>query len=122
MKSKAKMVGEPGSARTHERRRRKMRRQLEQAGVPAATIDRIIEAKRIEQQAARDAWEAGAARRQQIQDETYARLAPDDRRHRPASPDGLLSGAGRAMGATAVAVRRSKAVTRFEYDQMGGGT
>lgn len=114
------MVGEPGSRATHAKKRQELRRKLERQGWPAEKIDRVIEAKRIEQQAERDAWEAGAARRQQVQDETYARLSLDDSKYRPASPDPLLRGAGRAMGATAVAVRRSKAVTRFEYDQEGG--
>ncbi len=122
MRGKAKMVGEPGSAATHASKRKQLRRKLHAQGVPAEKIERIMAAKAAEQQAARDAWEAGAERRQRVQDETYARLQLDDRKHRPSTPDPLLRGAGRAIGATAVAVKRSKAVTRFEYDQRGGAS
>lgn len=58
---------------------------------------------------------------ERLQEETYRRLAADDSKHRPAKPDALTTGAARATGMTARAVRRSKAMTKYEYDQATGG-
>lgn len=54
---------------------------------------------------------------ERLQEETYARLAVDDSRHRPGKADPLTSGANRVTGMTAKAVRRSTAMTKFEHDQ-----
>lgn len=56
-----------------------------------------------------------------LQAKTYERLHADDSKHRPARADPLTTGAARATGMTAKAVKRSKAMTRYEYDQATGG-
>lgn len=73
-------------------------------------------------QAEIDARDAAAWRadRERVEAETYARLAPDDSRHRPRSPSPLEVGAARVTGVTAVAARRQKALTRYEYDLLEG--
>jgi hypothetical protein len=114
--NKAKMIGEPGNERTHARALQRLRRDLVRQGLPAEKVDRIVEAKRAKQQAARDAWAADESKRRQVEEETYARLQLDDSKHRPGHVDPLLRGQARVTGATAAAVKRSKATTRFEYE------
>ncbi|HEV2071082.1 MAG TPA: hypothetical protein VGR26_14930 [Acidimicrobiales bacterium] len=119
-----------GTKATHKRARRRLRRQLEEQGVPAAEIDRIIARKRAEQRAgrARDGQAQqehqqsaeAAAVREQWERETYARLSPDDRGYRPSRSDSVTTGQGRATGLAAKAAKRGKTLTRWEYDEATG--
>jgi hypothetical protein len=75
---------------------------------------------RVPEQAAMDRrdterWRADQARREA---ETYERLTPNDRGYRPPSVDPLATGTARVTGATAKAVRRSKALTRSEWAEL----
>lgn len=66
----------------------------------------------------RESIEAARRRQQQVEEETYARLRLDDSRHKRDGHDPLTTGVARATGATARAVRRRTALTKFEYDEM----
>lgn len=108
-------MSKAGSPRTHKRKRQLLRRQLREHGATQAEIDRAVTRLRQRQEASRrgdipladldahiDAW----------WDETR----PDDTRYRPRPGDALLRGAARVSGDTARALRRPRAVTRYEYD------
>lgn len=144
--------------RTYSKARQKLRKRLERNGVAPDEIDRLVEAKRLEQLASTTgptppaaagspapvvespyrvpksrtrswstsglaAFDAHEARRLELERLEAAApapvTAPDDRGFKPTAPDPLLTGPGRATGIAAKAVRRrSKAVTRYEYDQL----
>lgn len=108
-----------GNAETHHVQ---LRRKLEARGVAPEDITRQVEELRARQEAARTAaGPTGQAFLDRQQDETYARLSPDDSKHRPRTPDRLRSGAGRVSAITAKAAARRKALTRYEYDQLTAG-
>ena len=129
--------------KTHAKNRQRLRRKLEAQGYNAAYIDRVIAQKRDQQAAARlqpvvpPAPQPAPVPRERLprqvttvpvvegyverlQAETYRRLEVDDSKHRPRTPDPLTRGVARVSAATAKAVRRSKATTRYEYDQQQG--
>lgn len=125
-----------GSKETHRKKRQRMAAALRRTGLAEARVQEIVAIKRAEQLQSRVVAQTRSSRQPvqppsiaptpapsdrylaQLQEETYARLCPDDRRFRPTSSDSLTTGAGRATGITAKAIRRKKAVTRYEYDQM----
>lgn len=104
-----------GSAETHKRQRRKLRRRLEAQGVAEWEIERRVAAMRHRQRAERNA--KGNEWREELEAQTYARFALDDSRHRPTGRDSLATGAARLVGVGARAARRSTAITRWEWEQ-----
>jgi hypothetical protein len=84
-------------------------RREEQLRVQRRRSEQIIEAQRV--RAVED------DERRRVEDETYARLSPDDRGFRPAKPDSVLTGAARATGDTARAVRRGKTFTKWQLEE-----
>lgn len=116
----ARMVGQPGSERTHKRKLERLRKTLTDKGWPQHRIDALIERRTAEYQEQRDAWEAGAARRARVIDETYERLSPKDTSHRPRHVDPLLRGAARATGHTATAVKRGTTITEYQHREASG--
>lgn len=121
------------SSKTTRRRRQRFAKAAREAGWTQQRIDEVLAAPPAAVQqalnhfarAARPAWtpdgdeEArGVEYLERLQEQTYADLAVDDSKHHPAHPDPLLTGDGRATGATAKAVTRTKAITRFEYDRL----
>lgn len=130
-----------GSAKTHQVQRRKLRRRLEAQGFAPEEVARRVEEMRKRQaavrvtvappspkrpkQAARPPKYVPAppevvltdADRERIEAETYERLNLDDRGYRPRKPDPLLTGAARATGVAARAVRRRTAITQWQHDE-----
>lgn len=106
-----------GPRKADRRQRQRKRQAARQAAAERAGEDRR---RRAPEQHALD--DADAARwhadRPRVEAQTYARLALDDSKHRPVSPDPLLVGRARVTGATAKAVSRRKALTRHEWEQI----
>lgn len=128
-----------GSAETHSSQRKRLRKKLRQAGKSAAEIEAAVEAMRRRQESARSTGVPLAVaapkprrrrrgryvvvpgytpeQRQAIEDATYERFALPDGAHRHHSVDPLLTGAARATGATAKAVKRRKGVVKWELEE-----
>lgn len=106
----------PGNAKTHHKRRQRLRQRLRAEGVSEAEIATILERKRREQLATRET--DPLKRHRLIHAEEIARAeaytSPDDRGFRPTRIDPLLRGTARAVGATARAVRRGTTYTDDE--------
>lgn len=112
-----------------KRQRKRQRIKLRNAGVSPERIMELVPAPAPPNRHKATVWRQDPAEREaekrraaeyraRLEQETYERLQPDDRRHRPTSIDPLTKGAARATGATAKAIRRTKALTKFEYDQL----
>lgn len=105
----------------------RLRAELEAEGHDAATIEQIISERR-ERHRQRDQYNAeqadierahrSAQLREQAEAKVYAHV--DDRGHKPARHDPLTTGLARATGPAAIAVKRRKALTRHEWDQLQG--
>lgn len=103
-----------------KKRRAKLRARLEAAGVDQQRIERIIEAKRDDDRAARAGLRPERTR-EEILAHTDDSLWPDDTGYRPAPVDPLLTGAARVNGVAAKVVRRRHTITRFQYQSETGG-
>jgi SOS response regulatory protein OraA/RecX len=122
------------------RRRRKLEAALAEKGVAPEVIADVLAEIQQRQAERRDrerlpAELPSAVRRQfpearviSLTDEERARLQaqqdrfwanqPDDKGYRPKRIDSLTQGDARASGATALAVRRGKTLTKWEHEQM----
>ncbi len=100
--------------RRHGERRRQLRRKLEAQGVPEEEIERRLRAMQADQQRVRDV-ENHMRRLEARTDDAY--VTPDDRGYRPSRVDPVLSGAARATGETAKAVRRGKTITAWQHEE-----
>lgn len=94
--------------------------QQRQAAARAAELrnERIEPRKQVPQ--AKRVVSLTDAERAQIraQQERFWENQPDDKGYRPKRVDPLTQGDARASGAAALAVRRGKTLTKWEYDQM----
>lgn len=124
-----------GTKATDKNHRQRLRKRLEKAGYPPAEIDRLVAAKKLEQDALRRQDNKKAQRiakklevqqlhaeRDDIYESTYRRLQGDDRKYRPTRVDPITTGQGRATGLAAKAAKRGRSFTRFEYDQAQAGS
>jgi hypothetical protein len=134
-------VSDRASVRAKERdrrRRRKLEAALAKKGVAPEVIADVvaeIQRKQADHRAAELRNERTEPRKQVAQgrvvaltEEERARLdaaqarfwenQPDDKGYRPKRIDPLTQGDARASGAAALAVRRGKTLTKWEYDQM----
>lgn len=109
-----------GSKKTHSEKRRMLRVRLRAQGVSEEEIAIRVEQRRVEQLAARESARGLSSAIQALsQKETEAIWEqPDDRKFRPTTPDPITTGAARATGATAIAARRGKTLTKFQYDAL----
>lgn len=104
----------------------KLRRELRARGLSPGVIEQIVHEKAVLRQRRNDAHGAppsaeSIAYRERLEAETYRRLSPDDRRHRPVSPSSLETGPGRAVGVAARAARRGRTFTAYEYQRAANG-
>lgn len=130
-----------GSASTHAKKRQRMRKTLAARGLSPKRIDEIMIHERrkhaqqrdndANQRALAEAEQRCAAENERNRAELEAREAQrridefyeqdrqrfDDARHRPAQVDSVLTGVARATGAAAVAVKRRRTLTAYEYQQ-----
>lgn len=104
-------------AKQDKERRRELRRRLEQAGVPKATIDRRVDELRRRQEAARRLGIL-TSDLDAVHSQTWSDLRLDDTSYKPAVIDPLERGAARVTPSTARAARRRKATTKHEYDSQ----
>lgn len=123
-----------GSATTDHTARRRLRQRLVAEGADPATVEAAVAAKALEQNRRRGQPDTPPKRARRSSTRTYGAYQPvrhdepettqpepwrpDDRGFVPAPPDPLLAGAGRVTGIAAKAVRRRKALTRYEYDRL----
>lgn len=140
----ADCIERTGSAETHRKKRQRVRARLRAQGYSETRIEELLSDLSADQRRSRVAASTGSssqpephakpspkprpvasvmdhdprAYRARLEEETYARLAPDDRRFRPVTPDPLTTGPARATGITAKAIRRTKAITKHEYDRL----
>lgn len=100
-----------------KRRRAKLRKRLEEAGVDPEKIERIIETKREDDRRARHGFAPESApTREEIPANTDESLWPDDTGYEPTAGDPLLRGPARVTGVTAKVVRRGSTITRYQFD------
>lgn len=104
----------------------KLRKKLRARGYDPEAVEKVVHMKAVERRRldqARDAPPSARslAFRQRLEDETYRRLSPDDRRHRPTSPPSVETGPARAVGVAARAARRGRTVTAFQYQRAADG-
>jgi hypothetical protein len=85
-----------------------------------ATIEQTIRSGQRDPQHYRRIHDSLAAARRSLRPAPASESAPlpdvDDRGYRPSRVDPLLTGPARATGATAQAVRRANATTKYEHD------
>lgn len=108
----------------HDRKkRRKLRKKLEERGVNPLVIDRIIAERREYDRARRHGLLPETPSREEILANTDDSLWPDDTGYEPTDTDPLLRGAARATGMTAKVVRRGETITDWQYEirVKGGG-
>lgn len=115
-----------GSAKTHAKRRRDLRRKLVNRGwSPAAVelaVDQMAEAQAARRAQTKDA--TGAAQRLALQEADLVPADPpmpvdvDDAPYKPTRIDPLRRGPARVNAVTAKAATRKNAMTKFEYDRL----
>jgi hypothetical protein len=93
-------------------RRRKLRQELRARGVPEAEVERIVGALRYRQLVERLGPERA---RQVVLKELPDLPTPDDTGFRPTRSDSLLTGAARATGETAAAVKRRRTIPKWQH-------
>jgi hypothetical protein len=114
-----------GTGETHKKNRARRRKRLLAQGFSSVPIEDLL--YRLSGSAKPRSVRPSAPppvqperERARVEEETYRRLALDDRRHRPTSHDPLTTGIGRATGATAVAAKRGRTMTKWQYDELVG--
>jgi predicted phosphoribosyltransferase len=117
------MLAPTGSKATERKKRQAIRKRLREQGVDETEIERRVtlwtESRDMRRRHEIEAQQLQAhVDRQQLEDDTYKRLSPDDSRFRPRRRDPLLVGNGRATGVAAAAAKRGTTFTKWQVDQL----